>query len=304
MRSPARHPRLAALALAIPLLLAACAAVSPSPSPTPPGPIDHPTDDTVIFRIEYQGGLMGPDFLFPNYPVFVLLGDGRVIMEGAQIESFPGPALPAIIVRQLTEAGVQAILREVAATAQFGASVRWHAADTMVADGSDAIFTLRAEGREIVVSVYALGQVSPDLVPPGMTATELAAHAALLQLVNRVTLLESWLPSGAWATAQWVPYVPDAMRLVARNADADPPDNGGLPPGELPWPVAGDPATFGSQLSDGRRCAVVTDDELDAWYAALASANQLTLFTFEEHRYQVAVWLLLPDDPRVCERPT
>lgn len=301
MRSAARRPPLPAIALAIPLLLAACSAASPSPSQ--PGPIDHETDDTVILRLEYQGGLMGPDFFLPNFPVFVLLGDGRVIMQGAVPAIFPGPALPPILVRRVTEAGIQAILREVAATRQFESSIRWHGADTVVADGSDAIFTLRAAGREVVVAVYALGQTAPDMVPPGMTAAEQAAHIALLELTNRLSSLEGWLPGGAWASAQWVPHLPDAMRLMVRNADADVPDPSGIPSQELPWPVAGDPADFGVEVFGGNRCGIVTGDEATTWYEALSGANQLTRFTFEQHRYAVSVHFLLPDDPRTCEPP-
>ncbi len=301
MTSPNRHFRLSPLILALPLLMAACTGASPSPSQ--PGPIDHPTDNTVIFRIEYQGGLMGPDFLFLNFPTFALLGDGRVIMQGAQIAIFPGPALPPILVRRLTEAGVQAILREVAETQQFGSSTRWHGADTALADGADAIFTLRAEGGEVVVSVYGLGQLAPDMLPPGMTAAEQAAHEALLTLTNRLMDPEAWLPGAAWATAQWEAYVPDAMRLLVRNADADEPDGSGIEPQLLPWPLAGGPADFGVEVFGGSRCGIVTGDESTSWYQALAGAKQNSRFTFGGHRYAVSVHFLLPDDLRECQAP-
>jgi hypothetical protein len=45
-------------------------------------------------------------------PIFSLLGDGTLILPGAQVELYPGPALPAISSRQVDEAGIRAILKQ------------------------------------------------------------------------------------------------------------------------------------------------------------------------------------------------
>jgi hypothetical protein len=289
---------LAPVALILSLLLAACSGIGPSPSP---GGITHPSGDELVLRFEYLGGFVPPEFTFTSFPAFTMLGDGRVIVPGAQIEIFPGPALPAVNVRQLTQAGIQAVLNAVAASGQFAASAEWRGAQNFVADAPDTVFTLNAEERTTTITVYGLGTFLPDEAPPNVAVAELAAHRALNHLVEQLTTLESWLPPAAWAQPAWQPYVPEAIRLLVRNADADPPDDSGIGNQELSWPAGDDAATFGAPTSFGEfRCGVVSAAEADAWYEALTGANQLTRWTSGDHRYEVSVRLLLPDEPEEC----
>jgi hypothetical protein len=123
----------------------------------------------------------------------------------------------------------------------------------------------------------------------------------LSPLVEKLTTLESWLPSAAWAQSAWQPYTPVALRLLVRNADADPPDGNGVENQELAWPADGDAGTFGAATSFGEfRCGAVSGDQADAWYAALSNANQLTRWTSGDHHYEVTVRPLLPDEPAEC----
>ena len=224
-----------------------------------------------------------------------------MIVQGAQIEIFPGPALPAVNVRRLTEAGIQAVLNEVAGTALFGTSAEFRGAQNCVMDASDTVFTLHAGGRDVTVAVYGLGTLDPGHECPGMSTTESAAHRALQTLGERLTSLEAWLPASAWAEAAWHAYQPDALRLLVRNADADPPDGSGIDNSLLDWPDSSDPATFGdSSPFGGQRCGVVSGEAAKDWYAALAGANQLTRFVKDGHRYQVTVRFGLPDEPLEC----
>jgi hypothetical protein len=284
--------------VALLLLLAACSGGS-GPSG---GQIAHPPGDQLVLRVEHRGGLMIAGATFTALPAFTLLGDGRVILPGAQIDIFSGPALPSVQVRQLTEAGVQTVLNAVAASGQFAASAEWRGAQNFVADAADTIVTLNAEGRTVTVSIYGLGTFLPGEAPPNLPAAEVGVHQALSRLLERLSTLDTWLPLTAWAAQQtWQPYVPDALRLLVRNADADPPDAGGIANQELPWPTATDPATIGDATQFGDfRCGVVTGDEADAWYEALSNANQLTRWTSGEHRYEVSVRPLLPDEPAEC----
>lgn len=283
-------------ALVLSLLLAACSTGAGSS----PG-IEHPQGNAVVLRIESGGGFVGPAFFLTNFPPFTLTGDGRVIVPGAQVDIFPGPALPAVNVRRLTEAGIQAVLNEVARTGLFGASVEYRGAMNVVADAGDTSFALHADGQNVKVTVYALGMLRPGANFPGISAQELAAHQALSQLNDRLTTLDAWLPASAWADASWKPYQPDAVRLLVRNADADPPDETGLGNQLIDWPAASDPATFGDMnpLSE-QRCGVVSAEQAQAWYAALSGANQLSRFVKGEHRYEVQVRLQLPDEPDEC----
>jgi hypothetical protein len=282
--------------MALSILLTACAAPGGST-----GPIDHPTGDDLVLRIHYSGGMAGPILDFTGFPPFTLSGDGRVIVEGPQIESFPGPALPAVNVRRLSESGIQAVLNEVARTGLFGTSLAFRGAQNCVMDAGDTVFTLHADGKDVTVTVFGLGTLDLAVGCPGVTPTEIAAHRALQNLSERLSNLEGWLPASAWAETTSHSYQPEALRLVVRNADADPPDGSGIGNALLDWPDASDPATFGDPGPfEGRRCGIVSGQRAEDWYAALSEANQLTSFVKDDHRYEVTVRFMLPDEPLEC----
>ena len=282
------------------IVLASCAS-GPGGSTAPVG---HPAGDALILRIEYSGGFAGPAFTFTSLPWFTLSGDGRVIVQGAQIAIFPGPALPAVNVRRLTEAGIQSVLAEVARTALFGASVAYQGARNCVMDAGDTVFSLHADGRDVKVTAYGLGTLDPAGGCPGISAAELAAYQTLQRLNDRLTNLEAWLPAAAWAEPSWRPYQPTALRLLVRNADADPPDGSGIANQLLHWPGDSNPATFGDPIPLGdQRCGVVTGQPAHDWLASLSGTNQLTRFVKNGHRYEVTVRFLLPDEPPACAKP-
>lgn len=284
-------------ALAVSVLLSACGIGAG----TDDGSIQHPAGEELVLRVEHVGGFGPVELLFTGLPGFTLLGDGRVITPGAQIDIFPGPALPAVQVRRLTEQGMQAVLRMVAQSGQFAADAEWRGAANFVADAGDTVFTLRAEGREVTVTVHALGAFLPDDAPQGIGEAELAAHQALGALLTRLTSLESELPASAWADASAQEYVADRLRLLVRNADQDPPDDSGIPQPEVEWPMDGDPGSFGEPASlAGYRCGVAEGEEAEAWYEVLAGSNQLTRFIAGGHRFQVLPRPLLPDEEAAC----
>jgi hypothetical protein len=280
-------------------LLTACSA-GPGASG---GPIAHPEGGDVILRIEFGGGMIR-DFFLTGFPPFTLTGDGRVIVPGAQIDIFPQPTLPAVNVRKLSEDGIQAVLRQVASTGLFGKSAQFLAAQNFLADAGDTIFTLHAEGKDVTIKVYGLGAFDAPGDYPNVSAEEMAANQALSRLSQQLGNLDAMLPATSWADASWHSYVPDALRLLVRNADADPPDESGIPNALVDWPVDSDPATFGDPASDGTiRCGVVSGQEAEDWYAALTNANSQTRFVKEDHRYQVTVRFQLPDEPLECPSP-
>lgn len=290
----------AAVALAV--LLAACSGGLGGMGALT-GPIAHPSGDDLILRIDYSGGFVAPSYRLTAFPPFSLTGDGRVIVPGPQIALFPGPALPAVNVRRLNEDGIQAVLDLVTNTGRFDANVEYRAAQNVIADAADTVFTLHADGKDVQLLVYALGTLDPADSYPGISADELAAHRALSELVERLGAMDEWMPAYDWADATWQVYQPDALRLVVRNADADAPDESGIGNVLLDWPLASDPAVFGEPAFDDLRCGVVTGQEAHDWYSVLSGANQLTLFVKDDHRYQVTARLQLPDDPLECPSP-
>lgn len=295
MKQIARPLLPAVLALS---LLAACSS-GPGGST---GQIAHPTGDDMVLRIEFGGGMIR-DFHLTSFPSFTLLGDGRVIVPGAQIDIFPPPALPAVNVRTLNEEGIQALLRQVASTGLFGKSAEFLAAQNFLADAGDTIFTLHAEGKDVTIKVYGIGAFDAPGNYPGVSEEEIAANQTLSRLSLELGSLDDMLAASAWADA-WHPYQPEVLRLLVRNADADPPDESGIPNALIDWPVDSDPATFGDPASDGTiRCGVVSGQESEDWFAALTNANTLTRFVKGDHRYEVTVRFQLPDEPLECPSP-
>ena len=289
------------LTLGLSLLLAACAAGAGGS----PEPVQHPAGDKLVLRVAFQGGFVAPQALLTRFPTFSLFGDGRVIIEGAQTEIYPGPALAPVIVRRLSEAGVQALLSEVLGTGAFATSGEFRGAQNFIADAADTVFTLHANGQEVTVVVYALNEFDTTGNTSSVSSEEIATYRTLSRLNERLSTLEQWLPASDWADPGWTPFAPGALRLIVRDASDDQPDESGIANQLLPWPASSEPATFGAATTiQGFRCGVVSGDEAAAWNAALGTANQLTRFVRDDLRYEVIARQLLPDEPLECPLPT
>ena len=295
---------------AVLILLAACAAPGGgSPATSPPGggsgDIEHPTGSEPILIVDSTGGFVPIQFMATRLPALVLLGDGRVIVQGAQTLEFPGPALPALIERTLTEEGIQEVLRGVEDTNLFTADLELNGAQGVVADASNSVFILNAGGREVTVSVYGLGALLPDMEPPpGMTSGEIEAHRILSQLNDGLITLDTWLPATAWETEGWQPYQPEALRLYVRDVTGEPVGGGDLAERVREWPTDDDPAVFGVEeafFGDGTRCGVVDGDLGALWLEEMNAANQMTLWTDDgERRFSVMARPVLPHEDPAC----
>lgn len=312
------------------ILLAACSAAgggSPGPSGTdgggasgspPPsgsdggggvgqGGISHPTGATEpILVVEEAGGFAMINMLAARVPTFAMYGDGRVVMQGAQTLEFPGPALPPLIERTLTEDGIQAVLEAIEETELFTGDLELRGAQNFVADATDTVFHLNANDNEVTVSVYALGMLDPSLGGnfEGVDQSEIDAHATLSQLRDGLLTIDTSVPADSWEAEGWQPYQPEAFRLYVRDVTGQPVEGGDLPNQVREWPGDDDPATFGEEqalFGDGTRCGVVTGDAAAAWFAELSAANQNSLWTTDgEDRFSVMPRPLLPGDEESC----
>lgn len=278
-------------------LLAGCSLASQPPGG---GPVVHPGGTAVVIRIEHTGGLVPYETLFTNLPEFTVAGDGRVIVQGPVAEIYPGPALPNVLVRRLTEEGIQSLIQRVAETGLFEESQSLTAASEFVADAQTTVFTLRADSREVVVDVYALGVLSDlDDVPPNVLESEIAAHQGLTALEADLLDLESWIPADDWADAEWQPYVPTAFRLLVANIDDIEPLPEEADP--IPWPGSTPPDEIGELSSvQSVRCGLVMGEEAATWYAAFEDATQATRWLHDGHEYRVTPRPLLPDETLDC----
>ena len=285
---------------------------APSPSAPPDdggestGDIEHPTGSEAIIAITWAGGMIPVHMQAAQPPVFALTGDGRVIVQGMQTLEFPGPILPPLQERTLTEEGIQLVLGAIEETNLFVGDLDNRVMQSMYADANDTIITVNAGGRISRVSVYAISMLPPDMPPPpDADPVELEAYQVLSVLNERLMTLDTWLPEEAWATTEWQPYQPEALRLYVRDVTDEPIDQD-LPGQEFEWPTDDDPAAFGEELpefGDGTRCAVVDGDAGATWLAALSEANQNTVWTSGDRRYAIQVRPLMPHEDRSCETP-
>jgi hypothetical protein len=299
-----RLPYLVVLSSVLGLALAACVGGAGGRSPRT-GTIEHPTGDDLVLSVGYSGGHVMVEMVARQMPYLVILGDGRVIRQGAQTLEFPGPAVPFLEERTLTEEGLQEVLRAVTDTDLFNGDLELRGAAAMVADAADTVFTLHAGGTEATVVVYGLGTLEGvQPLPQGISAAEQNAHRVLNNLNNQLTTIDTWLSSDAWEREGWQPYYePHALRLYVRDATGEP--EGDLPGRQLEWPTDQDPATVGEEeefFGNGTRCVAIEGELAQTWWAALQEANELTRWTDDggETQYAISARQLLPYEEVTC----
>jgi hypothetical protein len=287
-------------------------------SPPPPsasegegqtGGIQHPTGaDEPILVVEETGGFAMPQMIATRVPTFALYGDGRVIVQGAQTLEFPGPALPALIERTMSEEGIQVVLEAVEVTNLFTGDLELRRAMNVIADATDTAFRANVNGEEIAITVYGLGLLDPAFGGnfEGIDQSEIDAHATLSQLRDALLTIDTSIPSDAWEAEGWQPYTPAAFRLYVRDVSGEPVEGGELPGMVRDWPTDDDPAAFGEELpvfGDGTRCGVVEGDAGAVWFEDLSAANQNTLWTSDGgNRFTVFPRPLFPGEEATCPR--
>jgi hypothetical protein len=201
--------RLVLAGLALVLVLTACtsgAAPSSSTSPASPvpsgplgasgapvGSIDHPTGATeLVLRFNEGGGFVMPAFAMIQVPYFSLYGDGTVLYRPASEpfpEQKPGEPMrfPALRVAKMSEAQVQALLADALGAGGLGIA-RTKYENMQVADAPTAVFTVNADGRRKLVSVYALGIGMADPAKPNPDDAILGAMAAFAERLRNFDL--------------------------------------------------------------------------------------------------------------------
>jgi hypothetical protein len=256
--------------------------------------------------MEDTGGLQMLGAALTQMPGFVMLGDGTVIMQGAQTLEFPGPALPALQVRRLTGDGIQQVLEAVEDTNLFTADAEFNGAQNVVTDVTNTVFHLNANGSEVSVSVYGLGFLDPSMGNlEGVSEAEIEAHRILSQLRDALMTIDTSVTADGWEAEGWQPYEAEAFRLFVRDVTGEPTDPD-LPGQVREWPTDHDPATAGEDagLNDGTRCIVVDGETGATWQAELAASNQNTLWTTDgDDRFSVRPRPLLPHEDVACPAP-
>jgi hypothetical protein len=255
------------------------------------GGISYPTQaDQVVLRIEQGGGFVTLQYNLTSIPLFSLFGDGLVVSPGAQIDIYPGPALPALTRERLSADAIQQLLQ---AAVDAGLNTDRSYTDlgsVGIADAATTTFTLTIDGTTHTTEVYALNELGPK--PDGMSREEYQARRDLSAFQAKATDL-SWLPQDA--ISDQGSYQPSALRLFASDYQADP--NLTEPP--IGWPLSTALSTFGDPVQGGMsgiRCGVVAADAAATLLPLVEQANQLTPWTSEGTRYGILFRPLLPDE--------
>ncbi len=291
--------RTAALAVALAFVVAACAgASSPSPAPPtgatqPPGPTGVPgTSPTpgpgggLVLKIVDGGGLVPVHVPLVQLPSVAIYADGRMITQGPMIELYPGPALPNLQVTQLSPDGLARIVAGARGAGLVGPDRTLGAQG--IADAPATIFIAALDGAVHRTVAEALGSEAGLEIP----ADERATRAALLALQQQLVDLRS-VPGAV--VGEDHPYEWTALRIVSSH-DLVPPEDGGLRPGVIGWPLEPGLAEIGDPVGGDVRCAVITGDDLAKMRPVFGQANELTRWLSDGVEYTLLLRPLLPDE--------
>ncbi|HEX7464910.1 MAG TPA: hypothetical protein VF382_08480 [Actinomycetota bacterium] len=251
--------------------------------------IEHPigTNDLVL-RVDTGGGFVAPSWALKQIPQFSLYGDGRVITEGPQIEIYPGPALPNLVVQTISENGVQAILEAARAAGLMGQDAHYDF-PCGVTDAPTTTFALFAAGEKHLVSAYALGMDQGSC-----EGSDAEARSKLAAFQAKLSDLSSWLPQGS--VGEESSFDPSQLRVYVQPYTG--PTDKGLRQRPIDWPLSQPLASFGRSESTfaAMRCGVVGGTDLSLLLPKAERANELTPWRSGGKRYSLVFRPLLPDE--------
>jgi hypothetical protein len=284
------------LALAgLSLLLAACSTSAPTGSPAPSGspgpsgsPSASPAPEQVIIRAWTTQALPPPAQFTTG--ASVAIADGKVIVPGAMILIYPGPLLPPLVERPISQIGISRILEAAQAAGLLQGPEDLTGGIPPGGITGHILFVLGGQEREVIGDPgKQIMCITTPCVPPAGTPEAFGSYWA--QLSNPASLAgESELgPEG--------PYVPTRVAVLVTDPPADDP---GLEPGIAQWPLITPIREFGAQLGTDR-CGLVEGAELPAFLTAAGQANQLTRWTDGTTGDRVLIVRpLLPGEPDPC----
>lgn len=265
--------RLAITALAA--LLAACGAgggagapspstpsAQPTPQPTPtPMPVPSADPDAQGYWLRLMTTqALAPIYVFAMAPQVVITGDGQWIIAGPVPAIYPGPLLPNLRSRQLTDAGRVAILQAAADLGLLSGKTDFNDGPAM-AGGAIGRIELTVDGRQVVITGDPNAQGDPT---PG-------SAAAFAVFWARMADLAAWIPAELGPDTE---YLPSAYAILVGPA---PTPDANLPQAPADWPLAQEISLFGGPVAGGQaRCGTVDGADAEALRAAMAAANQLT----------------------------
>lgn len=277
-------------------------------APAPSSEQEAGDGSAVVLRVEDSNAMVAPRNRLNFLPKTSVYADGRVVQEvSPTLTSIDrDPALPALVQRTLTPAGLDALV-ERARAAEVGSGA--DLGDPPVMDAPTTHFTLTTERGTVSTDAYALGisagqdgiigePVPSPSIPVGsgrddgtLTAEQAGARYRLLDLTAALDDLAAAL--GEQEVGPQEAYRPQALAVLAAPAPAD------EPPGEpVPWPGPALPVRDGT--GGGGSCTVVRGADLAPVLDAAGQARRWTPWTDGGRTWLLAFRPLLPDED-TCE---
>lgn len=287
-RAASRLARPAAL-LAIAAVAMACVSAGAAGSTPSSKPVDP---DKVIFRVSWEGGFVTPEMLLGRLPTVAVYADGRAITQGPVLAIYPGPFMPNLQERTLSEAALERLI-ELAREKDLlkDAHYDFHG----IADAADTVLEINLDDKSYRVSAYALaeagfdGEIAPQIE---LEPVEVEGRAALREFIDALMTV----PETDYVDQPHA-YEFESLRLYVKPAEIV--ENSEFP-GEQPpiaWPLD-DLATSGTAIDNpsADRCLVVEGDDLETVLPLLQGANQLSVFESEGALYSLIPRPLYPDE--------
>ena len=274
------------IVVAVALLAAGCSTGSGSPAPsggTAPYALRATTQQAIP-----------PEAQFAWLPYALIAADGVVVTQGAVPAIFPGPLVPPLFGAKLSETGFDQIVERARALGLLDGTGDFKPPNPMPG-GLTGMVELTVDGalRELTGDPNANIEciTTPCDAAPG---TPEAFGSFWRELGDLRSVVGDEL--GA-ETA----YRPEGYALLI---GVTPPDDAGLDPQVLPWPLDTPLAETGVPIGDADlpRCATVEGEDAATLEASFAAANQLTQWVDAgvdpAEAVSIAVRPLLPgDDP-------
>jgi hypothetical protein len=235
--------------------------------------------EDVVLKITSEGGLVPVGFLFVNLPSLLISGDGRVFTPGAVIEIYPGPLLPAIVERSITEEGIRKVLQLADDAGLLGGRLDYSLPDGVgIADAPDTVVVINVNGKVYEHRANALGFEMPDGASSTPARENLNTFVTIIGDIAKV--------AGAGNVGDEHAFVPSQYRF--RALPVDPSQFTDPAPTIVAWPDG-----TGAVLADSAQCATVDAAAVDD---VLTTATQLTFFEEADVVYQLSVVGVLPGD--------
>jgi hypothetical protein len=284
------------LAILLAAAVSACAGgpAAPSPSPSPsPTPQPTPSPAAAFYLRAWHTQALPPNVTFNWLPILTI-ADGTAIDGNVAVPAiFPGPLVIVPNARSISEAGIATIVDEARRLGLLGETADF-------TDGGAMPGSQLGQLRIVVDGQPHDLTGSPEAFVGcggGVCDAEPGTPAAFAAFWQELSNLEQWLGSELGAP---VAYQPERVAVLFTTTARPEP---GLQQQLVTWPLQGTFHEIGVEFPGelGARCVTLSGDDLDAVFAVVRAANQLTVFNDSvDTMRSLVVAVLVPGQDSPC----